>query len=263
MTMEAAAIRLSPQELRHVHELRNPVADPTNWCARTNRRFGYYAPDEHYEAAVARLLAEGGAWLDVGSGRMVFPNNPALARRLADRCRSLVGVDPDDNIHDNPFVHRRVQCTIDAFHTDETFDLVTLRMVAEHVADPEAAVGALARLTRHGGRVVIYTVNKRAPLALLAALLPMRLHHLLKRLVWRTQERDTFPVVYRMNTRRQLRRLFTAHGFSESSFTYLDDAHTFHHYPVLHVLELTLWRLLRAVGLRYPENCLLGVYERR
>jgi hypothetical protein len=30
----------------------------------------------------------------------------------------------------------------------------------------------------------------------------------------------------------------------------------------MHGLELRLWKLLKALHARYPENCLLGVYER-
>jgi hypothetical protein len=32
--------------------------------------------------------------------------------------------------------------------------------------------------------------------------------------------------------------------------------------PVTMMLELSAWKALRAVGLRYPETCLLGVYRK-
>src|SRR5262245_46639774 len=65
-----------------------------------------------------------------------------------------------------------------------------------------------------------------------------------------------------MNTRGALARVFSKHGFRESEFAYLDDCRTFTAFRTLLILELCLWRGLHFLGLRYPENCLLGVYQR-
>jgi hypothetical protein len=95
-----------------------------------------------------------------------------------------------------------------------------------------------------------------------AWLTPFWLHHPVKRVLWGTEEKDTFPVVYRMNTRARLRSLFGRAGFREQHFAYLDDCRTFHRLRLLHSMELLLWRLLHAADIQYPENCLLGVYRR-
>jgi 2-polyprenyl-3-methyl-5-hydroxy-6-metoxy-1,4-benzoquinol methylase len=225
-------------------------------------RFGYFTPDDVYETVVAGLVSEGCSWLDVGGGRDVFPTNPALARRLAARCGRLVGVDPDDNIWANPFVHERAQATVEEYHSDRPFDLATLRMVAEHITDPPAAVAALARLVRPGGKVVLFTVNWWSPITLCSWAVPFHLHHTVKRVLWKTEERDTFPTAYRMNTRGRLAQLFRAGDFREVGFAYLDDCRTFGRFGLLNFLELAAWRLLHGLGLHYPETCLLGVYER-
>jgi hypothetical protein len=97
---------------------------------------------------------------------------------------------------------------------------------------------------------------------MLTWLVPFQLHHLPKRVLWRTDPKDTFPVTYRMNTRGTLRGLFEEHGFREAEFRYLDDCRTFMRFRAALIFELCLWRCLRAVNLTYPENCLLGIYER-
>ena len=249
-------------DLEQVFALKYGPPDTHGWGPRMRARFGYFTPDEVYEAVVTRLIGPGGAWLDVGCGRDIFPSNQPLAQILANRCGLLVGVDPDDNIDDNPFVHARFKGRVDDFRTDQTFDVVTLRMVAEHIADPQSTVASLARLTRPGGYVVVYTVNRRTPVALAARLIPFGLHHSIKRVLWDTEKKDTFPVTYRMNTRRCLSRHLEAAGFEELYFSHLGDCRTFGRFRVPHYLELSLWHALRAVGLRYPENCLLGVYCR-
>lgn len=232
------------------------------WAPRLWARHGYFTPDDVYEALIAKILVEGCAWADVGCGRDIFPSNRALARRLADRCGVLLGVDPDDNLDENPYVHERFKGTVEALRTDRTFDVVSLRMVAEHITDPAATLEALARLTRPGGKVVIYTVDHLSPLAIAARVAPSGLRDALKRFLWNVDERDTFPVAYRMNSRRRLARLFGAHGFREAYFARLDDCRTFYRLRPLHRLELASRSLLRSAGMGYPEACLLGVYER-
>jgi len=254
---------ITPQDLQTVFATKYgapPLA--VGWGPRIRSKFGYFTPDEHYEAVVSRLVGPGCTWLDVGCGRNVFVNNRALAKNLASRCRLLVGVDPDDTIDENDVVHERVKQPIETFRTERTFDLVTLRMVAEHVTDPEGTVATLARLTKPGSRVVIYTINRWSPVPIVTWLTPFQLHHLPKRLLWGTEPKDTFPVAYRINTRRALRRVFGAGGFRESEFGYLDDCRTLARFRATLIAELSLWRCLRALGLRYPEQCLLGVYQR-
>lgn len=259
-----AGARPSPTaaELREVFDLKHGPAEGHGPNVRLWKRLGYFNPDDVYEATVAGLVGPGTAWADVGGGRSPFPNNEPLARLLAARCGLFVGIDPDAAIEENPFVHERARATIDAYRGGRTFDLVTLRMVAEHVAEPGAAVAALARLTRPGGMVVVYTVDLWSPAAWAARLVPFRLHHAIKRSLWGTEERDTFPVVYRMNSRRRLAQLFETEGFREAGFSRLDDCRIFYRCRPLHHLELRLRGLFRRLGVRHPETCLLGLYER-
>jgi SAM-dependent methyltransferase len=261
--MARSSLKIVTRDLEEVFQKKYGVNTAAmGWGPRMRSRFAHFTPDDYYEAAVSRLVTNGCAWLDVGSGRHVFPNNRRLAEMLARRCGVLVGVDPDETINENDLVHQRVRRSIEDFQSERPFDVVTLRMAAEHVADPEGAVAALARLTRPGGRVVVYTVNRWSPVPVITWLVPFRLHHLPKRLLWHSEHKDTFPVAYRMNTRRTLREIFERHGFRETEFGYLDDCRTFGGFRGMQLIELCVWRCLHSLGITYPENCLLGVYER-
>ncbi len=238
---------------------------PTGWVGAQparRKRYGYFTPDDVYEATVEKLLPAGGRWLDVGGGRDVFPSNPQLAEELAARAGRMVAVDPSPNVYENPVAHDKYECLIEDFRSAEPFDLLTLRMVAEHITDPPRAVAALARLTAPGGRVVVYTVSKFSPVSLAAWAMPFRLHNPVKKLVWQTEQRDTFPVAYKMNTRRALGGLFDTHGLQEVAFAKLDDARTFGQFRGPNHVELGAVAVCRAVGVAYPEHCLLGVYEK-
>ena len=231
------------------------------WAPRLRARFGHATPDDWYEACVAALVTPTTCWLDVGCGHDIFPSNAATATRLAARCRLLVGVDPSDNIDDNSFVHERVKLPIEQYRPDRRYDVITLRMVAEHIADPATTAARLAALLAPRGRVVVYTVSRWSPSAVVAALSPLNFHHVVKRVLWHVEERDTFPTVYAMNTRSALQRLFTAAGLQEEAFERLSDCRSTGRFRWLQVAELGLWKALQKLGLGYPENCILAVYR--
>jgi 2-polyprenyl-3-methyl-5-hydroxy-6-metoxy-1,4-benzoquinol methylase len=250
----------SPEDMRRLFIQKYGAPGTTGWAARRRFRYGYYLPADVYEAVVSRFVVDGCSWLDVGGGHSVFPENQDLARTLISRCEQVVAVDPSENVVDNRLVHQRVKCAIEDYKPDRNFAVATLRMVAEHIEYPDRVLDALRRLLCPGGVVIVLTVNHWAPISLLARLTPFRLHHPLKRLFWGGDERDTFPIRYKMNSRRRLRRLFECYGFRECAFAYLDDLSAFGNFRYMNSVELTLWRMCRALGIRYPENCLLGVY---
>ena len=250
------------QELDEIFRLKYGEPDHAGWGPSMRLRFGYYNPDDHYEALVSRLVEPGCKWIDVGCGRDLFPSNQPLARLLSNRCDHLIGVDPDVTLEENTFVHEKVRTTMDDYDGEHPVDLVTLRMVAEHVQKPPRLVDSLSQCTRKGGLVVIYTVNRFSPVPIITRLVPFSLHHPIKRMLWHSEEKDTFPTCFRMNTRRELRRQLTAGGFKEVLFARLDDCRTFQNFRPLLFTELSLRTLCHAVRIPYPEHCLLGVYRK-
>src|SRR5262249_14598970 len=160
---------------------------------------------------------------------------------LAARCSLVVAVDPSDNVHGNVYVHERAQCVIEDYETDRQFDVATLRMVAEHLSDPERVAQALQRPVCSGGLAGGLTVDLSCPLTVISRLTPFGLHQPIKKLVWGTEERDTFPIQYKMNSRRALRRLFERHGFREVAFAHLDDLSAGSRFTSWNYVELWSW----------------------
>jgi SAM-dependent methyltransferase len=257
-----AAILPTAAELEELFLQKYGRAETTGWGPRLRHGFGYYLPSDIYEAVMQKLVVDGCRWLDVGGGHQLFPGNRELARVLSERCATVVGVDPSDNILKNTFVRESSQCRIEDYHSELPFDLASLRMVAEHIEDPSGAVQSIHRLLRPGGLVVVLTVNEWAPVAIATRLTPFRLHHPVKEILWGGDKEDTFPVQYKMNRRRSLSGSFRQHGFRELCFAYVDDCSIFGRFRVLNCLELQVRRVFRAVAGWYPENCLLGVYQR-
>ena len=253
-----------PSELALRNVFRLKYGDPvsTGWGPRMRLRFNYFNPDDHYEALVESLVTPSTAWLDVGCGRQIFPSNQPLARELSKRCRLLVGLDPDRTIEENRFVHERVQAPLEEYEPGERrFDLVTARMVAEHVDEPQSFARSLARCLRPGGLAVIYTVDGKSPVPLVTRVVPFSLHHAFKRLVWAVERKDTFPTRFQMNSRGRLAKFMLEAGLEEVLFQRLDDCRIFSSFRVLLWFDLGLRTTLHAMGVGHPEGCLLGVYR--
>ncbi len=262
-TLETTPILPTKPELEALFLLKHGSLKTVGWAPRRRFRYGYFFPTDVYECLIGKLVAKGSAWLDVGGGNAIFPENPRLAQELASRCAKVVAVDPSENVLQNKFVHESHRCLLEDYQTSDQFDLATMRMVVEHVSAPQQFVAALAKLVKPGGTAVVFTVNRRSPITLFSWLIPFRLHHPIKKLFWGGEEEDTFPVQYLMNTRTELRKLFEEAGFEERAFAQPDDLSTFGRFRWLNYLELKFWSGFRLLGLRYPENCLLGAYRRR
>ena len=253
---------ITTTDLQRLSVLKYGKTETRGWTPKLREIFGYFTPDDWYETLLDGLITPTTRWLEVGCGRRLFPSNPSLATTLSTRCARLVGIDESENIAENPYIHAYQQVYLEDFQTDEVFDLITLRMVAEHVRDPDKLVTALAKLLAPGGRVVIYTIYRWSPVPIVAFLTPMAVHHALKRLVWDTEQRDTFPVKYLMNTRKALSTVFAKYKFEEKSYRLIGDCRTFQKWKITCFLELLAWRVLRAIGLNYPELCILATYGR-
>jgi SAM-dependent methyltransferase len=116
---------------------------------------------------------------------------------------------------------------------DESFDLVLCSWVLEHLADPARAWAEVARVLKSpsaspmlgGGHFVFLTPNALHPLTWISRWLG-RLGDWQSRLVERLyarSEADTFPVLYRANTRRRIAALGRAAGLRPVRFCRIGD----------------------------------------
>jgi SAM-dependent methyltransferase len=86
--------------------------------------------------------------------------------------------------------------------------------VLEHVEDPHRFFSELARVVKDGGHACFRTPNRWSYVAIVARLVPNRLHTRVTSWAQRKRKaQDVFPTAYRCNSRRALRRLLRSYGF--------------------------------------------------
>jgi SAM-dependent methyltransferase len=150
--------------------------------------------------------------LDLGAGAGEI-NTHALKGRV----RRLVGVDVDPRVATNPLLDAGIRADIARLpFRDSSFDVVFSIYVMEHVERPGDLVLEIARVLRPGGVCLLLTPNTLHYVTLVSQLTPTRFHKWVNRKRGRSGH-DTFPTVYRLNSRRALDGHFSGAGLERVS----------------------------------------------
>ena len=161
-----------------------------------------------FDRALGDVLEPGQVLLDAGCGSD-FP----FLKQYAPRVGFAVGVDlcPPTAAVEAP-VHVAMANLEQLPFQAGRFDLIMSRSVVEHLDHPEPVFRELARVLRPGGTLIFTTPNKYYYSCLIALLTPESLKARYFRTVFGPDAYDHFPVRYRANTRRALRRVAAAAG---------------------------------------------------
>lgn len=174
------------------------------------------AKSEAYGRFVSEHLCASSVWLDAGCGtRLLESDLDALETWLAIHCKTIIGMDLRVTSHRN--IKYLVQGSVDHLpFADNSLDLVTCRMVVEHLENPAKAFAEIGRCLRPDGALVVLTPNLRN-YGIFGNAVATRL----LREEWRLKlvqssdargKEDIFPVRYRANTMPRLVRLLRQAG---------------------------------------------------
>jgi SAM-dependent methyltransferase len=172
----------------------------------------FYAPAfrgmyDRLQDTIDSYVQAGDIVLDAGCG-----SGRVFQHRLAGRVRRVIGVDVTDEPRGNENIDGAAKADLRSLpFRDETFDMIVMSHVAEHLTEPETVFRELARVLRPGGRLLVLTPNRWHYVTLAARALPHRLHVAFNS--WRgVDSRDVFPTAYRANTASRLRELPSSAG---------------------------------------------------
>lgn len=174
-------------------------------------------PYEHFDRAVRMHLPADGVLLDAGCGRSA----PMLVG-YKGRAKRLIGVDVVKFAPNEESSLELIESDLCAIPLESSsVDLIMARSVMEHVSRPTEVYREMYRLLRPGGRFIFLTANLGDYAAIIARIIPNRLHPWI---VAKTEGRavhDVFPTEYKTNTRGSITRLAAASGFELAEFRYL------------------------------------------
>jgi SAM-dependent methyltransferase len=180
----------------------------------------FFGDDEHpYQTLVKevdRYLRPDHTLLDAGCGRTA----PVL-RKYVGKARRLIGIDLVD-FENSAKGLELYQADLGRIPLrDGEVDLVMSRSVMEHVTDPLTVYREIARVMKPGGHFIFLTGNLWDYAGIGAKLIPNRFHPWIVRRISGRAEKDVFPVAYKTNTLRAVRKWASLSGFEITSFRYL------------------------------------------
>jgi SAM-dependent methyltransferase len=185
------------------------------------------------EEAVSGVLRPDHRLLDAGCGDTL-----ALLKQYGPRASFAVGVDLVTPSHRpaSEIVVTRGNLAALPFR-DCSLDLVVSRSVVEHLEDPAAVFREFRRVLKRGGRLIFTTPNKYYYSSLVARIIPFSLKDSYMRWAFGEETYDHFPVFYRCNTRRALRRIARQAGLR------LESSQAIRHFPYYFLFSPMLFRL--------------------
>ncbi|MGW0161203.1 class I SAM-dependent methyltransferase [Mycobacterium sp. NPDC003323] len=205
--------------------------------------------------------------LDFGAGRgePLVDDDIAYRRDIGNfkgRCAHLDGCDVDPVVLENPFLD---QATVIREgerlpYEDNRFDIVFARSVFEHIIDPDFVARELLRIVKPHGIIAATTPNKWGYIAVSARMVPNKFHvKVLSRSQPDRKPEDVFPTQYKMNTRRDLQRVFRDGDRADVFVTRKAPE------PAYHFGRPWLYRFFKFMNKHSPDNVqpILDVYVRK
>ena len=157
--------------------------------------------------------------LDYGAGR-----GNVKQMNFLDEVEFIAGVDPEKNVLHNPYLNDAKIITLpdnSIPYEGNSFDLVFSDNVLEHVQNPEIVFQEIARVLKPGGIFICKTPNKWHYMPLIAMITPHWFHNYYNNLRGR-KTIDTFPTVYKCNSRLAVKKYAKKSGFKISKFIFIE-----------------------------------------
>ncbi len=191
--------------------------------------------------------------LDLGAGAGIVEQ-----MNFRGEAARICGVDLDPRVAQNVFLDEgRVSDAGEIPYPDNSFDLVFSDNVLEHLAEPEKVFAEVARVLKSGGVFMFKTPNKWHYMPTIARLTPHRFHQYINRKRGREEE-DTFPTLYRANTKGDVTQLAKQSGFEVIQIDRIEGRPEYLRItPLTYLLGALYERLVNAFSLFAPFRVLL------
>jgi len=165
-----------------------------------------------FRKLVLKHLSADKKMLDLGAGAGILKQMD-----FSKDAESVCGVDLDRRVLSNPFLSEAKVASAECLpYSDQSFDLVTCNNVLEHLPNPLAVFKEVRRVLKDGGIFLIKTPNKFHYVPIFARLTPHWFHKFYNKMRGR-DEVDTFPVLYRVNSRNKINYYAKEAGFTVDS----------------------------------------------
>lgn len=166
--------------------------------------------------------------LDIGCGEGIStgPDAGLFTQAIAEAADVMWGLEPDQSIAARELFSHFEHSTLEHCNVpDESINVAYSFMVMEHVADPQAFFRTVHRVLKPGGTYLFVTPNGKHLFTRLAYLAKhLKVDEWLLRMIRGAQVDDYhYPVQYKCQTPRVIRRMAKDCGFAEPAFAFAEN----------------------------------------
>jgi SAM-dependent methyltransferase len=155
--------------------------------------------------------------LDLGAGSGLVEQ-----MNFRGKCGAVHGIDPEHSVLSNPYLDvARIGTAEEIPAEASTYDVIFADNVLEHLLDPDRVFKEVFRALKPGGIFLGKTPNRFHYVPLIAQLTPTGFHKFVNKLRGRS-ESDTFPTLYRANSKGKLLDLARNAGFNVLSIEQIE-----------------------------------------
>jgi len=182
-------------------------------------RYGEQWDDALFRSSLEQYISSESVCLDYGAGR-----GNVKQMNFLNVAKFVAGVDPDKAVFKNPYLNEAKLLNLSGSiipYEDNEFDVVFSDNVLEHVADIEITFKEIIRVLKPGGVFVSKTPNKWHYMPFIARVTPTGFHRFYNKLRGRDVS-DTFPTLYRCNTKADVMKYARKVGFAIEKIQFVE-----------------------------------------
>lgn len=224
------------------------------------RNYGDNWDDQLFRNEIIKYTQTNTVLLDVGAGAGLVK-----AMNFRDIAKEVHGIDPDERVLTNPNLDKAYVAYADSmpFFHDEQFDLIISDNVLEHITDAHAFFREINRVLKKGGLLLTKTPNKNHYVPVLARLTPTWFHKLYNKLRGRKED-DTFPTLYKLNTRKDQVDAAERNGFEVEEINYFEGRPEYLRiHFITYIVGLIYERLVNAFNIEGMKVILISIFRKK
>lgn len=214
--------------------------------------------DDLFRERLLEIVEQHMSCLDFGAGR-----GNVQQLDLRGHVDYVAGVDPDPIVKENRFLDESKLLDLSTQkidYPDNTFDVAYADNVFEHISDPSVTLSELLRVLKPGGSLLAKTPNIWHYMPTIARLTPSWFHKLYNSMRGRAED-DTFPTLYRANSKGAVMRLSRESGFNVTSIDFIEGRPEYLRMVApLYLLGLVYERSVNASALFEGLRCVMYIH---
>ena len=211
-----------------------------------------------YRNYIAKNTHEDTRILDFGCGHVDF------MKSVYSRTPYVYGVEPNKyTLHKNITIKNKVAGLAEHIpFPDNFFDLAVSAWVVEHIDDITSVFRDIHRVLKPGGKLIFLTPNSWNYITWINRAIPNSMHDFFTRKLYGRDEKDTYPVRYKMNSAKRIDSVLSKLNFKRHEIIFNEDPSYISFNHMLFMLSCFIEKIFDIDRFKSAKVHIIGIYRK-